>query len=166
MERVENMKIGMAVTAMLLALTVAAPARARSAGSQDEKAIAEAMSRYTAALEAGPSGVATLAGSFAPDGELLEPGMESLRGPEAVRKFLEPLAAAVTVRDAAMTSETIEVHGDTAYQWGHYSQKAEMKGQPAALYQGRFVTEWVRLKGAWKIRRLLVQPTPQSGGAS
>src|SRR5262245_15653911 len=41
-------------------------------------------------------GVETLATSFAADVELLEPGMEPLRGPQAIRAFLAPLAAQVT----------------------------------------------------------------------
>lgn len=101
-----------------------------------------------------------LSAMYAPDGELLEPGMEPLKGPEAIRKFFESFAA-VEIESASMTADTIEACQDQALQWGHYAQRVIAPGQPAADYTGRFVLEWSRqANGAWLVRRLLVQPSP------
>ena len=73
------------------------------------------MQRYTLFTRTGPPD--SSAALFTADGELLEPGMRPLEGPEAIRAFLAPLWQMVTVRKAVTTTDAIEVHGDVAYQW-------------------------------------------------
>ena len=122
--------------------------------------IEAAMQRYTRFTRTGPPD--SSAALFTGDGELLEPGMRPLRGPEAIRTFLAPLWHAVTVTKAVTTTDAIEVHGDVAYLWGTYDQVVAVQNQPPADYHGRLVAEWRREPdGAWRIRRLLVQPSPR-----
>ena len=121
--------------------------------------IEAAMQQYTKLLRTGPP--EAVAAMYTADGELLEPGMAPLKGPEAILAFLKPLVAAFEVQSASMDSEVIEVFGSAAYQWGTYSQRAGEKGKPAADYHGRFVTSWRRdAEGHWRIARLMVQPFP------
>ena len=154
------MKKRLVTTAVMLGLALTAGAQSRSSASAEQASVAEAMKRYTAALAAGPAGVPALVGSFASDGELLEPGMPALKGPDAIREFLEVVGSAVKVTAATATSDSIDVRGDAAYQWGEYSQTVEALGQPAAVYRGRYVAQWVKGAAGWKLRRLLVQPFP------
>ena len=67
----------------------------------------------------------------------------------------------VTVTRAEITTDAIEVFGDVGYQWGAYDQVVAVHDQPPADYHGRLVAEWRReADGGWRIRRLLVQPSP------
>jgi len=101
-----------------------------------------------------------LSAFYTQDGELIEPGMQPLTGPEAIRKFLESFGA-VRIETSSMDPEATEVFGDQAFQWGVYAQRVALAGQPPAEYRGRFVAQWSRqATGQWLIRRLLTQPSP------
>lgn len=127
----------------------------------DVASVESAMHAYERLLRAKDS--AGIAAMYAPDDELLQPGMDPLTGPEAIRKFLDTFGD-VRIESATMTADSTEVFGDRALQWGNYAQRATPPGQPAADYKGRFVLEWTRgAKGTWLIRRLLVQPSPPRG---
>jgi ketosteroid isomerase-like protein len=115
------------------------PAPADSPASRQVEA---AMQRYTLFTGTGPPD--SSAALFTADGELLEPGMRPLEGPEAIRAFLAPLWQMVTVRKAVTTTDAIEVHGDVAYQWGACDQVVAVRDQPPANYHGRLVAEWRR----------------------
>jgi uncharacterized protein (TIGR02246 family) len=151
--------LGLAIFAGLLA---AVPLRAAEPPTDDATARREveaAMQQYTKLLRTGPP--ETLAALFTADGELLEPGMSALKGPEAIRAFLAPVFTAYEVQAASTESEAVEVFGPAAYQWGTYSQRVAEKGKPAADYRGRFVASWRRdAEGHWRIARMLVQPFP------
>jgi uncharacterized protein (TIGR02246 family) len=100
---------------------------------------------------------AGLASSYTADGELLEPGMDALQGPAAIRAFLESFGE-VRIEAASMTSEHVDVWGNDAVQWGAYTERAVLPGKPAMDLKGRFVAQWSRVGGRWLIRRLLTQP--------
>jgi uncharacterized protein (TIGR02246 family) len=136
----------------------------RSATSPPEEhparqAIEGAMQHYTELLRTGPP--EALAATFTAEGELLEPGMAAVHGRDAIRSFLAPLFSAVTVESASTESETVEVFGTAAYQWGTYRQRVAEHGKPAADYHGRYVAAWRReADGHWRLARMLVQPFP------
>jgi uncharacterized protein (TIGR02246 family) len=124
----------------------------------DASSVESALHAYQGLVAARDSG--GIAAMYAPDGELLQPGMDPLKGPEAIRRFLDSFGD-VRIESVSMQADTTEVFGDHALQWGAYAQRAAPPGQPAADYKGRFVVEWTRqAKGPWLIRRLLVQPSP------
>jgi len=100
---------------------------------------------------------AGLSGFYTADGELLEPGMDALRGPAAIRAFLESFGD-VRIETASMTCEHVDVWENDAVQWGAYTQRAVLPGKPAMDLKGRFVAQWSRVGGRWLIRRLLTQP--------
>ena len=120
-----------------------------------------AMQRYMELLRLGP--VDAVVGYYTADAELLEPGMNTLRGREAIRGFLSPLYKQATVEAASAETEAIEVYGNAAYQWGTYFQRVAEKDKDAAptSYTGRFVAAW-RREGdkQWRLVRLMVQPSP------
>jgi uncharacterized protein (TIGR02246 family) len=134
------------------------PVEAARRGSPREK-VEAAMREYARLLKSGtPDEVAAM---YVPDGQLLEPGMEALKGRRAIRDFLEPLAKLFVVEAAAMDSDDVEIHGSTAIQWGRYTQTAGEKGKPPMHLFGRYVAVWRRQSnGDWKIARLIVQPSP------
>ena len=150
----------MLAVAPLLAFPVFA---AEPAGDDatSRKEVEAATQEYTRLLKSGPPEAS--AALFAADGELLEPGMAALRGPEAIKEFLAPLFKAYEVQSAATEIEAVEVHGKAAYVWGTYTQRAGERGKAdAAEYHGRIVIAWHRQgDGHWRITRLLVQPFPK-----
>lgn len=110
---------------------------------------------YAAALMQGP---AATAACYWPEGELIE-GTTSHRGPQGVKDFLQPIWDQAVLADARMNSESVEVFGDVAYQWGTYAQRAALKGQPLKEYRGRFVVKWRRgPDGRWLVLRLMTNP--------
>ena len=114
---------------------------------------------YAADLQSAPA--AKVAAHFAPDGALLLPGIASLRGPATIRKFLDPMAASITVQSVTVATELLEVHGGTADQWGTYKQTAGETGKAMQHLQGRYGAFWRHERdGHWRLVRLMMQPTP------
>ena len=117
------------------------------------------MQAYAADLQSAPA--AKVAAHFAPDGALLLPGMAPLRGPATIRKFLDPMAASITVQSVTVATELLEVHGGTADQWGTYKQTAGETGKAMQHLQGRYGAFWRHERdGHWRLVRLMMQPTP------
>ena len=125
---------------------------AQASGEREVEAAMQQYARLQAAKDA-----AGLAAFYASDGELLEPGMEALQGPAAIREFLESFGD-VRIESSSMTSERVQVWKGDALQWGSYSQRVELPGKPVIELRGRFVAQWTRHDGRWLIRRLLTQP--------
>ncbi|HEY2292429.1 MAG TPA: SgcJ/EcaC family oxidoreductase [Thermoanaerobaculia bacterium] len=122
-----------------------------------ETAVEQAMRGYAATLKAGTP--EQIAAWYAKDGELLLPGLAELKGPEAIRAFLAPMASAVEVESVAVTTDLVAVHGDSADLWGTYRQVAGEKGKPKQTYGGRYAAIWHReADGGWRLYRLLMQP--------
>ncbi|HEX3526402.1 MAG TPA: SgcJ/EcaC family oxidoreductase [Thermoanaerobaculia bacterium] len=137
----------------------AAPQAVPAATNAARRDVESAMQQYTTLLRTGP--VDAQVALFTQDGELLEPGMAPLHGRDAIKAFLAPIAAKYEVQSAASTSDSVEVFGDAAYQWGTYTQQAGERGKPGADYTGRYVASWRReADGHWRISRFLVQPFP------
>ena len=140
----------------LLALSVVACERAQQtvAGSAPNAARAEveaAMQRYMAAARAVNAD--SMAASFAPDGELLEPGIPVVASRDSIRAFMGSFPG-VRVDSATAVADTIEVMGDVAFYWGSYFERLAFPGQPASEQHGKFVIEWSRQSdGRWFIRR-------------
>ena len=118
-------------------------------------AVEVTMKAYAASLAQGPTATAAF---YPPDGELIE-GTTSHRGPREVQAYLQPIFDKVDIADARMDSESVEIYGNIAYQWGTYSQRAALKGQPLKEYKGRFVAKWrMEPDGHWRMLRLMTNP--------
>lgn len=136
---------------------VVACASARSP-TVDERARVEAAAQHYATLMRGAP-VDSVVAAYAEDGELIIPGVGTLHGRKAIRDFLAPLAAAVTVSAAEMHVDSVAVSGNLARTRGRYRQVAGPKGGAAQEYRGAFQATWTREPDAqWRISRLIMEP--------
>jgi len=123
----------------------------------DGEAVEKAMHDYAATLRAGTPEAVSL--SYTADGELLLPGLPALHGRDAIKDFLSPMAATTEVESVEIQTQTLEVNGKTANQWGSYRQVAGAKGQPKQTYEGRYAALWhLEGDGRWRLFRLMMQP--------
>jgi len=145
--------------AVLLLLGFAAPGRTAPTPPAVHAEIEAAIRTYARYLKA--QDVEKLVLLYAPDGELMNPGMDTLRGPEAIRKFLLSLKE-VRVQEVEMLPGAIESGGNEAMEWGTYTQRVVLpdRSQPLAV-AGRYVAHWRKqADGRWLLRRMLTQPDP------
>jgi ketosteroid isomerase-like protein len=138
-------------------VVAAACASVRSPGVDERARVEAATQRYAALIRGAP--VDSVLTAYTENGELEIPGVGALKGRKAIRDFLAPLAAAVSVSATEMQSDSIAVSGKVAQSSGRYRQVAGPKGGPAAEYRGAFHATWAReADGQWRISRLVMQP--------
>jgi uncharacterized protein (TIGR02246 family) len=124
---------------------------------QDEKAIREVTIRYGEYLDARDyAGYASL---FASDG-VWTGGFGSATGPAGIQAMLEknlPKAEPGFINKSnfhLMTTEVIEVNGDTAKVRSRYLfVTASPENRPTPSLAGRYVDDFVRENGVWKIKK-------------
>lgn len=124
---------------------------------QDEKAIREVVVRYGEYLDAKDyAGYASL---FASDG-VWTGGFGSATGPAAIQAMLEknlgkPEPGFVNKSNFhLMTTVVVDVDGDTAKVRSRYMfVTASPENRPSPSLAGRYVDEFVRENGMWKIRK-------------
>jgi len=110
-------------------------------------AIDAANKKFGAAVAAGnAAGVAAL---YTDDATVLPPNGETVRGRPAIEKLFQAMIAA-GIKQATLTAEEVEPHGDTATEIGAYSVK-DAAGKE--LDRGKYVVIWKRLKGDWRLHR-------------
>ena len=138
-------------------MVAAACASVRSPGVDERARVEAATQRYAALIRGAP--VDSVLTAYTENGELEIPGVGALKGRKAIRDFLAPLAAAVSVSATEMQSDSIAVSGNVARSSGRYRQVAGPKGRPSAEYRGAFHATWAReADGQWRISRLVMQP--------
>ena len=138
-------------------VVAAACASVRSPAVDERARVEAATQRYAALIRGAP--VDSVLTAYTENGELEIPGVGALKGRKAIRDFLAPLAAAVSVSATEMQSDSIAVSGNVARSSGRYRQVAGPKGGPAAEYRGAFHATWAReADGQWRISRLVMQP--------
>ena len=146
----------------VLALAVGCRAERAPAGSPVEldAGARAAMAHYSTLLNGSPPNADSVSAQFAPTGELLGGGGDPIRGPAAVRAFLNSFGK-VRVDSAVTEVTSSTVAGDRVTLWGTFSQRAVI-GTGAPLHpHGRFVAEWVRDgSGRWLIQRMLTAGAP------
>jgi ketosteroid isomerase-like protein len=156
------MKFHVIATALLLAAPVAAHAaphkptlEQRVQRMEDESQIRKMVIEYGAYLDA--KNYAAYAGLFAPDGVWVG-GFGSFTGPAAIQKMLTdnlgpPEPGYVNKSSFHMlTNPIIEIDGDRAHVTSKYlfwTKSAD--NRPTPLLAGRYVDEFVRVVGQWKI---------------
>ncbi len=125
---------------------VASPSVTAQAGSV-KAAIDASNKKFGAAVAAGnAAGVAAL---YTDDAMVLPPNGESVRGRPAIEKLFQGLIAA-GIKQATLTAQEVEGHGDTATEVGAYSVK---DAAGTELDRGKYVVVWKRVKGEWKLHR-------------
>ncbi|HEY4210752.1 MAG TPA: nuclear transport factor 2 family protein [Steroidobacteraceae bacterium] len=152
----------LAVTLVLAACTQSADPRVatlekRVQQLQDEQAIREVVIRYGEYLDARDyAGYASL---FASDG-VWTGGFGSATGPAAIQEMLEknlgkPEAGFINKSNFhLMTTVVVNVDGDTAKVRSRYMFfTATPDNRPTPALAGRYVDEFVRENGTWKIKK-------------
>jgi uncharacterized protein (TIGR02246 family) len=143
--------------ALLVLLAACAPAAGPGAPRPEaaRQAIEAANARIVAAMLRGdPDAVVR---EFTGDAVVLAPGMDEIRGRDAIRGFYAGLFGMGWVRSAALNTAEVEVHGATAYEVGTNSLTLEAPGQPPFTDRGKYIVIWKRgPDGAWRIHRDIV----------
>jgi ketosteroid isomerase-like protein len=114
--------------------------------------ISTRLARHAAALERGDvDGALQL---YTEDAVVRPANMEPVRGHDALRTFFTRWFAAMHLKDAAYTTEELDVHGDTAYQLGTYRGLMQPHGRPGVPDRGSFTIVWKRqADSSWKYHR-------------
>jgi ketosteroid isomerase-like protein len=132
-------------------------ASARTRPTDERARIETATQHYAAMLRGAP--VDSVAAAYTENGELVIPGVATLRGRSAIRDFLAPLTAAVTVASVEMQIDSLTVSGTSATEVGQYRQLAGPKGAPPREYRGTFRATWQQDPDKqWRLARIVMQP--------
>jgi uncharacterized protein (TIGR02246 family) len=124
----------------------------------DDRAAIEAATQHYAVLLRGAP-VDSVIATYSEDGELIIPGVGTLKGKKAIRDFLTPLASAVTVSSVEMSVDSVAIRGSVAETRGRYRQVAGPTGGTPQEFRGAFDALWARGRdGRWRISRLTMQP--------
>ena len=89
---------------------------------------------------------------YVEQGELVIPGVGTLRGRKAISDFLTPLTASVTVESVEMQIDSVTITGSSADERGRYRQVAGPKGGATQEFRGGFHATWTRgtdASGGW-----------------
>ena len=139
------MKItGLLCTVLFLACVSLTPAAYADAV---KSAIEAANAQFSAAAEKGDG--AALAALYSPDGQVMPPGSDPIRGTEGIQKFWQ---GALDSGVAAIGLKTIEVfgHGTTATEVGAY----ELRDKTGKVVDhGKYIVVWQHADGRWKLLR-------------
>lgn len=101
---------------------------------------------------------AGIAAMFTPDGEVVNPGRDPIRGPTAIEAFLRQFDA-YHVMNEMMLPRTTVVDGDRATQTGTYRQRVRDPDGKVLDVSGNFTLDWVRdASGVWRIQRAATSP--------
>ncbi|MBS1574227.1 MAG: hypothetical protein JST09_02890 [Bacteroidetes bacterium] len=91
---------------------------------------------------------------YAPDGQL----GDIAKGPDSIRKFLLKFADFRVLSNESLT-DSILLHGDSAFQAGKYHQVTILPNKDTSNLHGRFEANWIYLPGGgWKIRKMVTKP--------
>ncbi len=123
-------------------------------------AIEFANKRFMTAM--GQGDAAALAELYAPEGQVMPPGSEPVRGREAIRNYWQgALASGI----AAVALETVEVfsQGTTATEVGRYELRAK---DGKALDRGKYIVVWRRKDGKWQLLRDMFSTNISPAGTS
>src|SRR3982750_408974 len=95
---------------------------------------------------------AMVAAIFADDGVQLTGNGKIFKGPQQISEHQKAAMQSVDLGvKVTVTTGTVWLDGDTAYETGKYKYEYKEKGKPA-VDEGRYVTVWKRQKdGSWKL---------------
>ena len=95
---------------------------------------------------------AMVAAIFADDGVQLTGNGKIFKGPQQISEHQKTAMQSVDPGvKVTVTTGTVWLDGDTAYETGKYKYEYKEKGKPA-VDEGRYVTVWKRQKdGSWKL---------------
>ena len=135
---------------LMIFVTVAAEAQTSVDKSKTE--IATARDAFWAAH--GKGDAKALASLLTEDARLLAPGMEEVRGRQAIEAGAAQMFQALAVEGFTIESSEITVHGDSAYELATYSETLRPRAGSPSPARGRYLIVWKRdAAGKWKVHR-------------
>jgi len=121
-----------------------------------ESHVRAALQRYVRLV--GQMDHAGIAAMFAPDGEIVNPGRDAVKGPAAIEAFLKQFSEYHVVNEM-MVPKTTRVDGDRATQEGTFRQRVRGPDGNMIDVSGAFALDWIRdAAGVWRIQRAATRP--------
>lgn len=152
----KHVVIGMGIALMVVSM-VSAQTKETAAPSASDKALAEVRSAIDKGnaqwIEGWAKGdAAMVAAIFADDGVQLASSGKIFKGPKQIQERQKAgMQGADPGVKVTVTTTTVWLDGDTAYETGKYKYEYKEKGKPG-VDEGRYVTIWKRQKdGSWKL---------------
>lgn len=125
-------------------------------------AIAETRQAFWDAHEMGDADA--LVELMTDDAALFAPGMEEVRGRDALLEAARQMFEVMTVEDFAIIDQEVEVHGSSAYELTTYSETLQMGDGDPTPVRGRYLIVWKQGEdGTWRVHRNLfhfITPSP------
>jgi len=152
------MSLSIIASSLAVALVLHAPAAAsRVPRASPEGEVRAALAHYAKLVrKMDHAGIAAM---FAPDGEIVNPGQDPIRGPAAIEAFLKQFSSYKVVSET-LTAATTRVMGAQATQSGTYHQRVRAPDGKMLEVSGGFDAEWIRdAAGAWRIKRMSTTPS-------
>jgi ketosteroid isomerase-like protein len=136
-----------AVVACAFAIALAGTAPAIAQTDNVKAAIEAANKKFSEAVAAGNA--ASLAAMYGDGALLMPPNSEPLKGRATIEKFWQGVLTS-GVKQAVLTVQDADVHGDTAIETGAYVMKDAASKD---LDRGKYIVVWKRIKGQLMIHR-------------
>ena len=112
--------------------------------------IEETNAQFTAAVSRGDT--ATVASLYTEEAAVLPPNMPGARGRSAVKELFDGMFKQMGPPTLKLSTDEVTELGDTAYEVGTYTMKAQPPGGAAVSDTGKYVVIWKRQRdGAWKL---------------
>lgn len=138
---------------LLLAASISQRAFAVQSDSAARRQIAALAQRFVETMKAGD--VETPTSLWTEDAWAAPPGAPPIRGREGMRQWFRETYATGRITNLAFHPVEVKVHGDYAYETGHFVFSIQPPGGAAVLNdQGHYFVEWHRgADGQWRARR-------------
>ena len=159
-------RVSLSVSALLLTLAcspakpaadtaVAAPASPTTDPAADKAAVAKAHDVLEGSYRT--SDCNAMVGVAADDAVFEPPNTPSAKGPDAIRKWCDPMFAQMKTKSLTISNKEIDTSGDIGVDTGDYDWiLTPAKGGADVHAVGRYVTIWHRQSdGSWKTTRLI-----------
>jgi ketosteroid isomerase-like protein len=101
---------------------------------------------------------AAIAAMYTRDGEMAAEGAPTIRGPSAIKAHLEGFKD-FHVLSETLTTDSINVEGNTARVVGTYHQRVRVPAGDTIVAFGQYTADWLRdAGGQWRVRRMATAP--------
>jgi uncharacterized protein (TIGR02246 family) len=124
--------------------------------------IAEARSAFWEAHEQGDA--EALASAVTEDAVLLAPGMDDVRGRDALREAARQMFSAWTIEDFTIVEQEMRIHLPFAYELATYTETIRIADSSPRLVRGRYLLIWHKDDdGVWRVDRNMfhfITPAP------
>ena len=148
--------VGVLLLACSTTCTTSGPTNSPEEISSGGAAVNAELQRYAERMVAGKTGA--VAEMFVPEGAIITPEGETVRGRDDIGHYLERVLQDRVVDGKIAPARTI-VHGDTARQAGFYEQRVRRRTGGTVRTTGRFAVIWLRVRpNEWRILQLETRP--------